>query len=172
VGEVRLNATNTASRSPGVRLLAVYLNDHLAGSTTVLELVRRASREHADTELGSFFSRLAVEVSEDRQALRRVMALAGARPQWAKIALAWLAEKAGRFKLNGRLLRRSALSPLIELETAETGIYGKMLLWQVLREQRPPGSSAVDLDDLIARAQRQVAGVERRRLGAGAALGM
>ena len=61
------------------------------------------------------------------------MAAAGARPQVAKVAAAWLAEMAGRFKLNGRLVRRSPLSRLVELEVAEVGIYGK-LLWQLLRD--------------------------------------
>jgi hypothetical protein len=150
--------------------MAVYLNDHLAGSTVVIELVRRAAREHQDTELGSFLSRLAVEIAEDRQTLRRLMAAARARPQVAKVAVAWMAEKGGRLKLNRRLLRRSPLSPLVELEAAEVGIYGKLLLWQVLRDQRPPGSAAVDLDELIARAQRQLREVERRRIDVGSAL--
>jgi hypothetical protein len=116
-------------------------------------------------------SRLAVEIAEDRQALRRVMEAAGARPQVAKVAVAWIAEKAGRCKLNGRLVGRSPLSPLVELEAAEVGIYGKLLLWQLLREHRPPGSAAVDLDELIARAQRQLRDVEQHRMAAGSALG-
>jgi hypothetical protein len=157
----------TASRT---EFLAIYLNDHLAGSTGAVELARRAAREHAGTELGAFFSRLAGEIEADRQALRRVLAAAGARPQHAKLALAWLGEKAGRLKLNGRLLRRSPLSPFVELEALEVGIYGKQLLWQALREQRPPGAAAVDLDELIARAERQRGDVQRYRLVAAAAL--
>jgi hypothetical protein len=164
------DVTTTAGVRAGARLLSVYLNDHLAGSTTAIELVRYAAREHEGTGLGSFLSRLAVEIEEDRQALRRVMAAAGARPDTAKIALAWLAEKARRLKLNGRLLRRSPLSPFIELETLELGIYGKQLLWQALREHRPPGAAAVDLDHLITRAERQRGEVERHRLAAGSAL--
>jgi hypothetical protein len=161
--------TTTASQAAG-RLLSIYLNDHLAGSTAAVELVRRAARAHQDTELGGFLSRLAAEIAADRQALRHVMAAAGAQPQVLKIALAWLAEKAGRLKLNGRLLRRSPLSSLMELEAVEVGIYGKLLLWQVLRDQRPPGAAAADLDELIARAERQLADVERHRLTAGSAL--
>jgi hypothetical protein len=154
----------------GTELLAIYLNDHLAGSTGAIAMVRRAASEHQGTELGAFFSHLAGEIEQDRQALRRVMAAAGARPQHAKIALALLGEKAGRLKLNGRLLRRSPLSPFVELEALEVGIYGKQLLWQALREHRPPGSDAADLDALIARAQRQRDDVERHRLAAAAAL--
>jgi hypothetical protein len=154
----------------GAQLLAVYLNDHLAGSTGAIELVRRAAREHEGTELGAFLSRLADEIEEDRQALRRVMAAAGAGTQHEKLALAWLGEKVGRLKLNGRLLRSSPLSPFIELETLELGIYGKELLWQALREHRPPGSDAVDLDELVARARRQRREVEHHRVAAAAAL--
>jgi hypothetical protein len=165
-----IQLTKAAGQCFGARLLAVYLNDHLAGSTAVIDLVRRAARQHRSTELGSFLSRLATEIAEDRQALRRVMAAAGARPQVVKLAVAWMAERLRQIKFNGRFLRGSPLSPLIELEVAEVGIYGKLLLWQVLRDQRPAGSAAVDLDELIARAQRQLAEVEEHRLAAGSAL--
>jgi hypothetical protein len=154
----------------GPELLTTYLNDHLAGSMGAIELVRRAAREHEGTELGAFLSRLAREIEEDRQALRRVMAAAGAGTQHEKLVLAWVAEKVGRLKLNERLLHRSPLSPFIELETLEVGIYGKQLLWQALREHRPPGSEAVDPDELIARAERQRAEIEEHRLVAAAAL--
>ena len=163
-------AADTAQHGAGTRLTAVYLNDHLAGSTAVIELVRRAAREHQNSELGVFLSRLGGEIAEDRMALRRLMAAAGARPQLPKVAAAWLAEKAARLKLNGRLVRRSPLSPLVELEAVEIGIYGKLLGWQALREHRPPGSAAVDFDQLISRAQRQLAEVETHRLVAAAAL--
>lgn len=164
------DATTGAEQDATGRYLAVYLNDHLAGATGIVELVRRAAGEHADTELGAFLKRLATEVAHDRRALRGLMRAAGTRPQVAKVAGAWAAEKAGRLKLNGRLLKRSPLSTLVELEAIETGIYGKLLLWQALRDRRPTASAAVDLDELIARATRQLADVERHRLAAGSAL--
>src|SRR3954452_23602122 len=107
-GAVRSTTTGRGVRG---RYLAVYLNDHLAGSTAVIELVRRAAREHEGTELGGFLTRLGVEISQDRQALRRVMDAAGARPDGLKILAARAAEKVGRLKLNGRLTGRSPLSP-------------------------------------------------------------
>ncbi len=45
-------------------LQSIYLNDHLAGSTAVIELVRRAAREHENTELGAFLTHLAVEIAD------------------------------------------------------------------------------------------------------------
>ena len=98
------------------------------------------------------------------------MDAAGARPDMAKIAVAWVGEKAGRLKLNGRILGRSPLSPVVELETLAIGITGKLLLWRLLRERQLPGSAAVDLDDLIARAERQREEVEQHRIAAAAAL--
>jgi hypothetical protein len=164
------HATITTPGKAAGRFLSIYLNDHLAGSTAVVEVLRRAAREHDGTELGGFLSRLAGELAEDRQALRRVLAAAGVQPALLKVALAWLAEKAGRLKLNGRLLRRSPLSSLVELEAVEVGIYGKLLLWRALRERRPPGADAVDLDELIARAEAQLEAVERHRIAAAAVL--
>jgi len=81
------------------------------------------------------------------------------------------AEKVGRLKLNGRLTGRSPLSPFVELEAVEVGVCGKLLLWQVLRDRRPPGAGVVDLDELIRRAQRQLDEVERHRRDAADALG-
>ena len=150
--------------------LAIYLNDHLAGATAVLELVQRAAGEHRDTELGAFLARLEVEMAEDREALKRVMEAVGAHPDPLKLAVAWTLEKLGRLKLNGRLLGRSPLSTFEELETLEIGIYGKLLLWQALRNEPGPGSHVVDLDDLIVRAERQLTDVEHHRLAAAAAL--
>ena len=166
---MRLARTVTGTSVQG-RYLAVYLNDHLAGSTAIVELVRRASREHEGTELGGFLTRLGADISRDRQALRRVMDAAGARPDRLKILAARAAEKVGRLKLNGRLTGRSPLSPFVELEAVEVGVYGKLLLWQVLRDRRPPGAGAVDLDELIRRAQHQLDEVERHRRDAADAL--
>ena len=122
-----------------------------------------AVKQHEGTELGAWLNVLIRDIEADRQALRRVMAAAGVRPDPVKQALAWAAEKAGRLKLNGRLLRRSPLAPLLEIEAAELGITGKLLLWRVLRARRPPGADAVDLDALIARAERQRDAVEEHR---------
>ena len=150
--------------------LAIYLNDHLAGSTAVLSLVKRAAREHRGTELGSFFTGLAAEIEEDRGELKRVMAAMGAAEQRAKQAVAWTAEKAARLKLNGHVVSRSPLTPFIETEAVEVGVYGKLLLWRVLRSRHgDEGPGGVRLDALVDRAESQLARLERHRLAAAAA---
>jgi hypothetical protein len=52
------------------RLLAIYLNDHLAGATVGVELTRRAARENTGSELGVFLREVLLpEIREDRQTL-------------------------------------------------------------------------------------------------------
>jgi hypothetical protein len=156
-------------RPPPTRdeLLAIYLNDHLAGSMMGIELVKRAAGEHADTPLGGFLSGLAAEIEADRQALRAIMTHVGARESPGKLAIAWAAEKAGRLKLNGTLLRRSPLTPMLELEALATGIFGKLQLWKALSAlDRDWGPAGARLPELIARAEDQLERIEEHRLAA------
>jgi hypothetical protein len=154
----------------GTRYLAIFLEDHLAASTAVLELVRRGAGEYRGSELGSFLERLVADIEADRKQLERLAAAIGTRPNQLKEALAWGAEKAGRLKLNGHLLSPSPLSPLVELEAIAIGVHGNLLLWRALEaqylEQTPAG---VRPADLIERAERQLAEIERHRLAAAAA---
>jgi hypothetical protein len=146
--------------------LAVYLNDHLAGAAGAIELARRAARQYGGSELGAFYTELEMEIEQDRDTLREIMARNGIEQDQVKLAMAWVTEKAARLKFNGALLRRSPLTPFVELELLAIGIHGKLLLWQALRAQPPDPATAAELDDLIERAQRQHDEVARRRLDA------
>lgn len=152
------------------RYLAIYLNDHLAGATLGLELIRRASKEHHG-ELGEFLHELRDEIEQDYRALVEVMAALGVKRSRAKPAVAWAAEKVGRLKLNGQLTQRSPLTPLVELEGLTVGIHGKLLLWRTLRGIGRGEELAARLDALIARAERQLEQLEPHRLAAAAAIG-
>jgi hypothetical protein len=147
------------------RYLAIYLNDHLAGSTAGLELARRAAGAHGEGELGALLTRLAGEIASDRQALRDIMASLEVGEDRAKVAAAWLGEKVGRLKLNGHLLDRSPLSPLVELEGLALGITGKLVLWRALVAVADAhGLDAARLRELTARAERQQGEVEEQRI--------
>jgi len=148
-------------------LLAIYLNDHLAGSTVGVELARRARGANSGSELGQLLDRLGREIEEDRDALGAVMDAVGARRDRLKKAAAWLGEKAGRLKLNGQLTGYSPLSKLIELEGLNLGIEGKSRLWAVLGELSDPRLSSFDFPALAQRAERQRSELEPFRLAAG-----
>jgi hypothetical protein len=147
------------------KYLATYLNDHLAGATGGLALARRAASENEGSELGDFLTELTGELDADREALRAIMAALGVRTDPVKVVAARVFERIGRLKPNAQLRGYSPLSPLVELEVLRLGIHGKLALWRALAEiaDAPPLDSE-HLSELAARAERQAADVEARRL--------
>lgn len=149
------------------KLLAIYLNDHLAGSTGGLELVRRALGSNRGTELGTFLEQLCGDLEYDRNTLKDLMGRLDISPDQVKVAASWLVEKAGRLKLNGSLTGYSPLSRLVELEALSTGVSGKLSLWQVLSQiQDEPILADFDHQRFIERAQAQLGGLEQQRRAA------
>jgi hypothetical protein len=148
--------------------LAIYLNDHLAGSTAARELVRRAAGSNRRSDYGQFLERLSSEVDEDRDALLAVMRALGFPIDQLKVIGGWGAEKVGRLKLNGRLLGYSPLSRLVELEALSLGVHGKLGLWRALKLLAPgqPELQRFDLPYLISRAEQQLDELESYRLRA------
>jgi hypothetical protein len=150
--------------------LAIYLNDHLAGATAGRELARRAASSNARSDYGPFLEDLAVQIEADRESLLEVMRALGIGTDRLKVAGGWAAEKAGRLKLNGRLLGYAPLSRLIELEGLTLGVRGKLALWRALEEIAPaePRLQPAELRALAERALAQLDGLEAQRLRAAA----
>jgi hypothetical protein len=151
-----------------MKLLGIYLNDHLAGSRAALEMSRRAEKENRGNPVGDYMAAFAAELEADRGALTEIMRELGVGRDPVKEGLMWVAERVGLLKLNGRLLRYSPLSRLMELEGLCMGVEGKLSLWRSLLRMSPtePRLQAFDLDALIARAQAQRTALERLRLQA------
>src|SRR5205807_10414509 len=125
------------------------------GSTSGLELGRRtASSGGPGSESATVPRGLAAEIAEDRSALLAIMATLGITIRGYKVFAAWAGEKAGRLKLNGRLLRRSPLSSVEETEILRLGVAGKAHGWRTLRvlASRESRLDAEHLDELLARA--------------------
>lgn len=152
------------------RFAGIYLRDHYAGSVAGLELVARARRSNEGTELGAFLAGLESEIREDQAALLAVMRSLEVEPSRVKNGLAWTAEKAGRLKLNGRIVHRSPLSTVVELEGLAAGILLKRSLWTSLESVRDPRLAGHDFAGLAARAEEQAASVEEWKRRAAAAL--
>jgi hypothetical protein len=146
--------------------LGIYLNDHLGGSTTGIELVRRACSKNQGSDYGRFLSELTKEIEEDREALLEIMDRLGIHRDPTKVAGGWVLEKMGRLKLNGQLRGYSPLSRLVELEGLALGVTGKLAGWKALRlvADNEPLLDAAALERLIERAERQQRGVEEHRL--------
>jgi hypothetical protein len=160
--------TAKAARHPGDGLLGIYLNDHLAGATGGMELARRAAAASRGGKAGDELRRFAADVAADRAALLDIMAALGVPVRAYKVCAGWIGEKAGRLKLNGRLLSRSPLSSLEELELLRLGVSGKAAGWRTLRllADADPRLDRGRLDELLARADVQLGLLEDLRVRA------
>jgi hypothetical protein len=147
------------------KYLPIYLNDHLAGAVAAVQLARRAAGQNEGTEYGEALAGLAGEIDQDRRTLQDVLKRLGVRGDPVKLLSAVVAERLGRFKLNGELLRYSPLSRLEEIEILMLGVEGKLALWRALRANL---DVEVDFDDLIRRGTAQRRRLERLRLKAAA----
>jgi hypothetical protein len=150
-------------------LLAIYLNDHLAGATGGVELARRlrASNED-DPEFGPVLAEVCAEVEADRETLKAVMDRLGVGQSKLKPLGAVLGERLGRLKLNGRLRGYSPLSRLDELELLQIGVVGKRRLWRALEHTHPGDLPDFDLAALAERATGQLRRLEALHLKAAA----
>jgi hypothetical protein len=138
-------------------LMAVCLTDHFAGAKAGSKRMRRIAHHERLAADGAQLEAIAVEIEQDRRTLSDILEAAQVSPRWYKTAAAWLAEQAGLLKTNGRWVRRSPLTTIIELEFMCMAVTGKVALWNTLiqselREQ-------FDFSELIERAHGQLQGL-------------
>jgi hypothetical protein len=149
------------------RLLAIYLNDHLAGATLGVELARRLrSSNQGDPEFGQPLARLCSEIEADCETLVSLMEHLEVSRDPVKPMLAKVAERLGRLKLNGRIRGYSPLSRVLELEFLSGLVGGKMQLWNALEQSFSESLDGFDFHDLAARADRQGQRLEDLHLAA------
>lgn len=157
-----------AAATDRLRLLRIYLNDHLMGATLAVRLIRRSLSSNRGGELGALLEDLHTEVAEDKDALKELMDAFGFPVDPVKQVAAVAAERIGLLKLNGSLTGYSDLSRLLELEGLHAGVDAKLRLWRSLRQvaSAHPELDPAALDRLIARAESQLQRLEPHRLDA------
>lgn len=148
--------------------LAIYLNDHLAGSVAAIELIESLAAHERGRPLEQTLLGLHQEISQDQETLRELLARLDADESTLKRAAAWLTEKAGRVKLALAAREHPALARLEGLESLALGIQGKAGLWRALAEvaRDEPSLAGREYGLLETRAAAQHALVERARLAA------
>lgn len=149
------------------KLLAIYLNDHLAGATLGTELARRLrTSNEGDPAFGPELAEICAEIEADRETLLAVMEELDIGPSKLKPLAAVLAERLGRLKLNGQLRGYSPLSRLDELEVLQLGVTGKHRLWRALDHTHAGDLPGFDLGALAERATGQLRRLEALHLKA------
>ena len=148
------------------RRLSIYLNDHLAASDVILARARASIRSNRGTTLADALEDFRREAADERRALVEMMHRLELRRARIKELAALTTARAGRLKLNGRLLRYSPLSRLEELELFAAGAAFKAHLWETLKilSEDDARLDAGALEALLqqARAQQEVLGSLRR----------
>jgi hypothetical protein len=126
-------ATNSDSQHgndpDGHRLLGIYLRDHLGGASAGVSLVRRLRDAESDTSSTAVLAGIEAEILEDRESLKTLMARLGVSESQLKKMLGRVATAAGQLKSNGRFLRPSPSSRVVELEALSAGIATRRNLW-------------------------------------------
>ncbi|MGI5142139.1 MULTISPECIES: hypothetical protein [unclassified Streptomyces] len=147
-------------------LLGIYLNDHLAGSTVGTRRAQYMVRAHSGTPLGRALEPIAADIGEDREGLLAIMKRLGVPARQYKVWAGRLMETVGRLKSNGRLIGRSPLTSVLELEFLRLGVEGKAAGWRTLCEVAEDDErlDRHELDELLERAQRQVRTLEELRV--------
>lgn len=146
------------------KLPRIYLQDQDTLLLISQRVARRSGISNKGTPHGDFLAALSGELEDDSSSLESVMGRLDVQRSRLKRASTWGAEKIGRLKLNGRLIRYSDLSRVYEAESLTALIGMKRSMWRSLKENYGHQELAgVDLDDLIDKATKQLAGLESHR---------
>jgi hypothetical protein len=143
-----------------------YLNDHLAGSISALELIAHWEHVHKSEPLGRFFAEIEREIKADQDALRDVMRSLGVEESKLRQAGAWAAEKFGRVRLMIAGDDPDSLGLVLTLEGLIMGITGKKLLWVALAATKSPRLKGYNFEELQRRAAKQIEQIEAERKSA------
>ena len=143
-----------------------YLNDHLAGSVSALELIEHWAHLHDGKPLGVFFSQIDTEIRADQNVLRNLMRRLGLGESSLRKASAWAAEKVGRVRLMIAGGDQGSLGLMLTLEGLIMGIVGKKLLWRSLAAANLAELSGYDFRELERRAEQQIDRIEAERIRA------
>ena len=146
--------------------LAVYLNDHLAGSVVAVELLMALEKTHASIEPD--LATLRAEIEQDQAELKALMNRLNIAESGGRKIGGWLAEKVTQLKMQIDDRSDGALRLFESLEALSLGIEGKLALWRALKAvaDLSPDLERSDYERLMKRAIEQRSRAEALRLNA------
>lgn len=148
--------------------LAIYLNDHLAGSVVAVELLQHLERAYSGKAVQRFAADLRADIEADRRELQKLMRALHVAESRARQATAWVAEKMTMIKLRLDDRAGGDFRLFEALEALSLGIEGKRGLWVALGDaaRSAPSLGQLDYAGLADRAAEQRSRVEALRLEA------
>ena len=151
-------------------IFALYLSDHLTGATGGADRASRMAHGYADTPIGEELARFAAEARRERTFLKELVSSLELPRRRHRQAVAWIGEKIGRLKSNGRSTD-SPMTPVLEIELMRGAVAAKLGCWETLADLSPElGFPSAVFIDLAARARAQLTMLQglHERVAAGA----
>lgn len=143
-------------------LLGLYLSDHFTGATAGLERMEFMTRSYRDTPFHAELAEATEKLRAERELYRDLLDRLGVPRRPHRQVAAWLGERAGRLKLNGRITRRSPMSAALDAEFMRAAVMAKIGGWQTLRRHADEmGLDPQQLDELVERARGQIELLDR-----------
>ncbi len=139
----------------------IYLQNHEAAARAGHDLFRRSAANQRPRPYADELAALADDVRDDLAELRSLMREAGFRANPVLGVALRLGERLGRLKPNGRILTRSPLSDLIEVEALLDAVNAKRAGWIALTAAAPLDRvDSAQIETLKVRADDQIARLE------------
>jgi hypothetical protein len=126
------------------RAFAVYLNDHLAGSSTALWTTARLAATHRDDAIGQFLSTFRHQLVDERNAIRSLLERLPAQESVVKRTIGVVG--AALIWTRAALPLPGTPSMLEDLESLAIGVWGKRLLWGTLARVAAADDRFADID--------------------------
>jgi hypothetical protein len=161
--DANLRTGTTTAESLDGRLLAIYLRDHHALLVALSELAQRMRTAQRPDAVQAFADEVRDATDDDRGCVEQYLYQLNSAPSRTRHAAVWTAERLGRLKLNGRLLRPSPLSAVTELEGCRLLLESNRAVWRGLAHLGlGPGNTA----ERAGRSERLLATAESLRVAA------
>jgi hypothetical protein len=159
---MNMNSTSQME-GPQKQHWGLYLNDHLAGSVAAIEMIEHLIESYPAER--DFLVALRDDIRADQTVLKRLIDRIEFRESAPRKALAWLAEKAGEWKLSLDDKNGGEFRWFEALELLSLGIEGKRLLWGTfaVAAEHIHLLQGIDYPQLIQRAQQQRKDVDAHR---------
>lgn len=143
-----------------------YLDDHLAGSSGALLLIRDIAERIDIPEAKDFFEELVGKIEKDRGELESLQEAIRKESSTILQAAGSMAARISGLKFRWEGFEPGSLGLFEALEVIALGVTGKRLLWRALQAIRPsfPEWESIDLEGLEREASDQFEQVEHWRI--------
>ncbi|MCH8571421.1 NAD-dependent epimerase/dehydratase family protein [Nesterenkonia sp. AY15] len=142
-------------------LLRQYMSDHLAGATAGTNRIKRMAADYVDTPVFPQISEVAEAIRRERGFLVKLIQRQGFSTPPGSTTIAWLGERVGRLKPNGRPPGgRSPSTLVLEAEMMITAVTGKLHGWSVMKDH----AHALGVDPQVFQGLIEDAEAQREQL--------